>query len=311
MNFVMRNVTLQDLKQLSDLAGQFSLLNLPNDKKVLTEKIERSVSSFAGDLPPQEAEYVFVLEDLEHGQIAGSSLILAKHGTESVPHYYFKVLKKDRFSEDLGLGFIHQVLKLCEDTDGPTEIGGLLIDRNYRRRPEKLGKQISLIRFVYMGMHLEDFQERVLCELTPPLAEGGRSEFWEALGRRFTGLPYQEADLISQGNKEFISSLFPEEDIYLALLDARARLVMGRVGQETRPAQHLLESIGFRYLNEVDPFDGGPHYGTNLKDVTVIKNGRWKTVQKSDKAHFTGHGLVGVRRDGTFRGLLTAYEEQE
>jgi arginine N-succinyltransferase len=311
MNFLLRSIQMQDLKQLSDLASQFSLLNLPSDKKILSEKIERSLASFAGDLPPPEAEYLFVVEDQEQGQIAGSSLILAKHGTDDIPHYYFKVLKKNRFSEDLGIGFIHQVLKLCEDTNGPTEIGGLLIDRAYRRRPEKLGKQISLVRFIYMGMFPDEFQERILCELTPPLAEGGRSEFWEALGRRFTGLPYQEADLISQRNKEFISSLFPEEDIYLTLLDSRARLVLGRVGQETRPAQHLLESIGFKYLNEVDPFDGGPHYGANLKDISVVKNGAWKEVITPQSSHFAQHGLVGLKREGQFRGLLTAYEERD
>jgi len=308
MNFLLRSASIQDIKQLSDLSSQFSLLNLPSDKKVLGEKIERSMASFAGDLPPIEAEYLFVVEDLEQGQIAGSSLIIAKHGTDESPHYFFKILKKNRFSEDLGIGFIHQVLRLCEDTDGPTEIGGLLIDRNYRRRPEKLGKQISLIRFIYMGMCPEDFQSRVLCELTPPLAEGGRSEFWEALGRRFTGLPYQEADLISQRNKEFISSLFPEEDIYLTLLDSRARLVLGRVGQETRPAQHLLESIGFQYLHEVDPFDGGPHFGCDLQNIATIKNGRWASATTAKGAQFLNHGLVGMKRDGHFRGLLTAYD---
>ncbi len=101
-----------------------------------------------------------------------------------------KSLKKDRYSEDIGVGFIHQVLQLKQDTNGPTEIGGLLVDKNYRKRPEKLGKQMSLIRFIYMGMSRGEFEDRVLCELTPPLGEGGRSEFWEALGRRFTGLPY-------------------------------------------------------------------------------------------------------------------------
>ncbi|MCM2280293.1 MAG: arginine N-succinyltransferase [Bdellovibrionaceae bacterium] len=311
MNFLLRNVAIQDLKQLSDLAGQFSLLNLPSDKKVLAEKIERSQGSFSGDLAPPEAEYLFVVEDLEQGQIAGSSLIIAKHGNEESPHYYFKILKKNRFSEDLGIGFIHQVLRLCEDTDGPTEIGGLLIDRNYRRRPEKLGRQISLIRFLFMGMNPEDFQSRVLCELTPPLAEGGRSEFWEALGRRFTGLPYQEADLISQRNKEFISSLFPEEEIYLTLLDSRARLVLGRVGQETRPAQHLLESIGFQYLHEVDPFDGGPHYGADTQDISIVKNGRWVSVLNSSRGQFSQHALIGVHRDGQFRGVQSAFEDQD
>lgn len=311
MNFLLRSVQLRDLKGLRDLASQFSLLNLPADNKILGEKIERSVASFAGELPKREAEYLFVVEDLEAEMIVGSSLIIAKHGTEEVPHYYFKLIKKNRFSEDLGIGFIHQVLQLKEDCDGPTEIGGLLIDRSYRRRPEKLGKQISLVRFLYMGMHKEEFESQVLCELTPPLGEGGRSEFWEALGRRFTGLPYQEADLISQRNKEFISSLFPEEDIYLCLLDSKARLVLGRVGQETRPAQHLLESIGFQYRHEVDPFDGGPHYGANLEDITIVKNGCWAPAQVADRAQFSNRALVGLRRDGEFRAVFSAYDTQD
>lgn len=311
MNFLLRSVQLQDLKSLHALAGQFSLLNLPADRKILGEKIERSVASFAGELPKNKAEYLFVVEDLENEMIVGSSLVLAKHGTDDVPHYYFKLVKKDRFSEDLGIGFIHQVLQLKEDCDGPTEIGGLLIDRSYRGRPEKLGKQISLVRFLYMGMYKDEFESRVLCELTPPLGEGGRSEFWEALGRRFTGLPYQEADLISQRNKEFISSLFPEEDIYLCLLDSKARLVMGRVGDETRPAQHLLESIGFTYLHEVDPFDGGPHYGAQLEDIKIVKSGRWATIAQHAPAQFSDRALVGLRRDGEFRAVYTAYDNKD
>ena len=312
MTFRLRNVRADDLKDLHTLASQFSLLNLPADRKVLGEKIERSVASFAGKLGREESEYLFVLEDVEAELIVGSSLIIAKHGTEESPHYYFKIIKQNRFSEDLGIGFIHQVLQLKEDPDGPTEIGGLLIDRSYRRRPEKLGKQISLIRFAYMGMRPERFEKRVLCELTPPLGEGGRSEFWEALGRRFTGLPYQEADLISQRNKEFISSLFPQENIYLALLDSKARLTIGRVGQETRPAQHLLESIGFKYLHEVDPFDGGPHYAANLADISVVRDGSRLPISAScDRPQYSRRALAAVERDGEFRGVYGACDTQD
>lgn len=305
--FLLRGAQLSDLRSIVDLASQFSLLNLPADKKVVGEKIERSIESFAGRLEKKDAEYLFVCEDLETESIVGSSLILAKHGTEETPHYYFKIEKQSRFSDDLGIGFIHQVLRLKEDTDGPSEIGGLLIDRNYRRRPEKLGKQISLVRFLYMGIYPSEFEARVLCELTPPLGDGGRSEFWEALGRRFTGLPYQEADLISQRNKEFISSLFPEQDIYLALLDSKARLVLGRVGQDTRPAQHLLESIGFQYLHEVDPFDGGPHYGAQVKDVSIVRSTKRYIVREwGDKTKANAQALVGLKEDGLFRAMQTS-----
>lgn len=307
MSFIVRAVKRDDLSQLTDLAKQFNLLNLPGDRKVLSEKIARSESSFAGELPKDKAEYVFVVEDTEENLVVGSSLIIAKHGSEDVPHCYFKILKRDHFSKDLGIGFIHQVLRFQLDTDGPTEIGGLLVDKTYRRRPERLGKQISLSRFVFMGLHPDKFESRVLCELTPPLTEEGRSEFWEALGRRFTGLPYQEADLLSQTNKEFIESLFPEEDIYLSLLDSKARLVLGRVGEATKPAQHLLESIGFSYLDEVDPFDGGPHYGSDTKDILPIKQGHRLRIAEMKDASFKTQGLIGVGEEN-FRCTLTSYE---
>lgn len=307
MSFVIRAVKRDDLTQLTDLAKQFNLLNLPGDRKILSEKIDRSEKSFSGELEKENSEYIFVVEDTEENMIVGSSLILAKHGTEQAPHSYFKILKRDHFSQDLGIGFIHQVLRFQLDTDGPTEIGGLLVDKTYRRRPERLGKQISLSRFIYMGLNPDRFESRVLCELTPPLTEEGRSEFWEALGRRFTGLPYQEADMLSQTNKEFIESLFPEEDIYMSLLDAKARLVIGRVGEATKPAQHLLESIGFEYLDEVDPFDGGPHYGADTKDILPIKMGKKLRLTETKDSSFKLQGLVGAGTDD-FRCVMTGYE---
>lgn len=310
MSFIIRAATSDDIPQLTDLAKQFNLLNLPGDKKVITEKVLRSEASFSGDLPKEKSEYLFVLEDTEENLVMGSSLILAKHGTDEAPHCYFKILKRDHFSQDLGVGFIHQVLRFQLDTDGPTEIGGLLVDKSYRRRPERLGKQISLSRFVFMGLHPDRFEERVLCELTPPLTEEGRSEFWEALGRRFTGLPYQEADALSQTNKEFIESLFPEEDIYMSLLDSKARLVLGRVGEATKPAQHLLESIGFEYLDEVDPFDGGPHYGAKRDQILPIKNGQKLRVTEFNDAVFKAQGLVGFGLDN-FKATLTAYDVRD
>ncbi|MFV8247982.1 arginine N-succinyltransferase [Bdellovibrio bacteriovorus] len=306
MSFIIRPVHHDDLNQLVDLAKQFNLLNLPGDKKVIGEKIDRSEQSFAGKLSKTQSEYLFVLEDVEEKYVVGSSLVLAKHGNDEVPHSYFKIFKRDHFSQDLGVGFIHQVLRFQLDFDGPTEIGGLLVDKSYRRRPEKLGKQISLSRFLYMGLYPERFEDRVLCELTPPLTDEGRSEFWEALGRRFTGLPYQEADLLSQSHKEFIESLFPQDDIYLCLLDAKARLVLGRVGEATKPAQHLLESIGFSYLDEVDPFDGGPHYGANVSQILPITQGRRLRVTEFKDAAYKEQGLVATTGEEFKASLASA-----
>jgi arginine N-succinyltransferase len=135
----------------------------------------------------------------------------------------------------------------------------------------------------------------------------GKSEFWEAMGRRFTGLPYQEADKLSHKYKEFIHSLFPKEEIYTCVLSSAARFVLGRVGDETRPAQHLLETLGFKYLNEVDPFDGGPHFGVLTQDVPLIKDTKHAEVSSLDQAEFKNFGLVGLMKDKKFSAKYTAY----
>lgn len=309
MTFLLREVKREDLKRICDLAETFSLINLPSDERVLGEKIERSLRSFKGEASSlEDSEFFFVIEDTEKKKVVGTSLILSKHGTEDFPHTYFDVRNKEKYSKELGIGFIHQVLKLCHDPDGPTEIGGLLVDDRYRGRPEKIGKQISLVRFLYMAMFPNRFENRILCELTPPLSPEGRSEFWEALGRKFTGLPYLEADYLSRHNKEFIKTLFPDEEIYTCLLDARARYVIGRVGLSTMPAKHLLESIGFKYLNQIDPFDGGPHYGAAMQDVTLVKKCKSYEVADGKIASFDTLGLAGVSSPHGFKACLTYFD---
>lgn len=306
MNFLVRGAKPGDLDDLVSLARQFSLLNLPADKKIISEKIRISEASFSGELSKEESKYIFIVEDLDQNTVAGSAQIVAKHGIPGEPSYSFEILKKERFSRDLGVGFIHQILRLKINEDGPTEIGGLVVDNSYRNRPEKIGKMVSLSRFLYVGMFPDRFEDVLYAQMAPPLTEEGRSEFWEALGRRFTGMPYQEADLLSQKNKEFIRSLFPEEDIYLCLLDAKARLVLGRVAQETQPALHLLESIGFIYMNEVDPFDGGPHLSAKAKNITLIKNAKFYKVSGQRPSQFMQQGFIAISRDNNFLAGISA-----
>lgn len=308
MSFVVRAAVREDVQQLYELARQFTLLNLPADRRAIENKVDRSVASFAGEMSKNEAEYLFVVEDSEAGMVVGNSLILAKNGRPDSPNFSFKIIKKERFSRELGIGFIHQILRLTANTDGPTEVGGLVVDRAYRRRPEKVGRLISLSRFLYIGMFPDRFENDLHSEMAPPLTDEGRSEFWEALGRRFTGMPYQEADQISSQNNGFIQSLFPEEDIYLALLDSKARLVLGRVGEETQAAVHMLNRIGFRYKEEVDPFDGGPHLGCTAKECTIIQNLKSHNLKKMKTGNFDKSGLIGLTRDESYYGTASSYQ---
>lgn len=269
---ILRNVLESDLNDLFNLSKKVFFINLPQDKQAIKEKIESSIKSFKNpstDLA--ENHYIFVAEDTVTQKVVGVSMIHAQHGTENEPHFFLKVSQENKYSSTINTGFVHGTLKLGLDTNGPTEIGGLVLDPQYRGQG-KIGKQLSFVRFLFMGLNPNRFREKVHSELMPPLDEKGNSPLWEAIGRRFLNMDYYEADLLSRNNKEFILSLFPSDNIYMTLLPIEARNAIGKVGQDTLPVKAMLEKIGFQYTNEVDPFDGGPHYRCNLKDIKPIKN---------------------------------------
>ena len=308
MSFIVRSVRRNDLASLLSLAKQFTLLSLPAEEIVIKDKIELSISSFKGDVAKEDAMFLFVGEDIETGGVVACSQIKAKKGTKDKPCYSFKVLKREHFSPDLSIGFIHQILRLRIDTNGPSEIGGLIVDKACRRRPEKIGKLISLARFMYIRHFPDFFESKLLAEMAPPLLPDGRSDFWESLGRRFTGIPYKEADALTEKNKEFIRSLFPQEDIYVCLLDAKARLALAQVGKETVPALKMLKGLGFSYHDEVDPFDGGPHYSVGKNDNKIAKEVQSLYVSNDGVSESCGMGLVSVIDGDEFKCCLSNFE---
>jgi arginine N-succinyltransferase len=270
--FLMRNVVLADLEDLYELSGKVLFINLPHDKEIIKSKIKKSLKSFSTPSDNlAENYYIFVLEDTTQNKVIGVSMIHAQHGTEEEPHFFLRVSYENKFSSTINTGFVHGTLKLGLDTNGPTEIGGLVLHPEYRGNKDKLGKQISFVRFLYMGLNPSRFKEDILSELMPPFDKNGKAPLWEAIGRRFMNMEYREADILSRSNKEFILSLFPSDNIYMSLLPMDARDAIGNVGADTLPVQKMLEKIGFRYANEVDPFDGGPHYKCKLSSIKPIQ----------------------------------------
>jgi arginine N-succinyltransferase len=270
--YTLRSASLSDLDDLYELSRLVLFINLPPDREIIKSKIESSIRAF--NHPSKklwENYYLFVLENVDTQKIIGCSMIHAQHGTEDEPHYYFTVSQENKFSKTLNTGFIHGTLKLGLDTNGPSEIGGLILDPEYRKSEKKLGKQLSFVRFLYMGMNKKRFKDNVHSELMPPFDSEGHAPLWEAIGRRFLNMEYHDADILSRSNKEFILSLFPADTIYLTLLPIEARNAIGKVGEATIPVKKMLESIGFKYNNEIDPFDGGPHYRAKMKDIKPVK----------------------------------------
>jgi len=295
---LLRDVQKNDLSQLQRLAKALNTVNLPDNRETLESLIDTSIRSFSGELADvRRREYLFVLEDAGTGALWGTSMMIAQHGTYDSPHVYYEVSEREHYSASLGKHRRHRVLSIAYNYDGPTEIGGLVVDPEHRSGPSKAGKQLSYVRFLFMGMHRDRFRDRVLAELLPPLLPDGRSLLWEACGQKFTGLTYQDADRLSRQNKEFIKELFPSSDIYVSLFADEAQGVVGEVGAGTRGVQRMLERIGFRYADKVDPFDGGPHFEAKADEITLLRSFH--------------SGTVAAQVEGTARDILVAIERPE
>src|SRR6187399_3175097 len=269
-----RGALASDEAALLELARHLNSVNLPNERDHIRRLLEHSEKSFRAELPERRRKFVFLICDRSTGDALGTSTIIAQLGRRDAPYIYLDVIDEEKYSSALDRHFHHTVLRIGFSYDGPTELGGLVVAPAHRRAPGRLGQLISYVRFVYVTEHRALFREQLLAELLPPLEPDGTSHLWEALGRRFTGMSYAEADFLSKKNKEFIKGLFPEGVIYATLLSAEAQSVIGKVGAQTRGVEKLLRRIGFRYAHRVDPFDGGPHFTAMTDEVSLVVSSR-------------------------------------
>jgi arginine N-succinyltransferase len=285
--FLLREATLADASQILRLARLLASVNLPTEKNDLVARIRRSVLSFRGKIKDrQNGVYLFILEERATRRIAGTAMLIAKHGTLESPHFYLEMATDQRYSKTLKKMFRHTYLTLRRCLDGPTEVGGLIVDPAYRQHEAKIGKQLSFVRFLYLAMYPDRFENEVVAEMLPPLTADKESLFWECYGKRVTGLSFREADKLSTKDKEFIEALFPSIPLYVCMLPVEVQEQIGKVGPDTQGAVHLLEKIGLRFLRHVDPFDGGPYYGAKVEEILLVQQFR-RYCLKADRSRRT------------------------
>ncbi len=296
--FLLREVRPSDLTDLEELASRLNTLNLPANRETLQQIIAKSRASFGKDTEGTNGEYVFVLRDIEADRVIGTAMIIAQHGTYERPAVYFGVRKEERYSPHLQQHFIHQLLELTFNYDGPTEIGGLILHPDFRGHELRLGKLLSFVRFLYIGMRPERFRDEIVAELLPPLNEDGTSALWDALGHKFTGIDYLRADKLSRENVDFIRRLFPSTPINTSLLPDEVRELIGSVGNPTLPVKRMLERIGFNYDNSIDPFDGGPTFRVRTQNCTATNRVTWETfIGEYEGGDPDGQAMIGFEYD--------------
>jgi len=312
---------------LLKLARTVHFINLPADKDIIAEKIARSRASFRAAAAGSEIIcsatdesatsgsplFMFVIADPKTNTCIGTSMIIAQMGTPDHPNVSFMLNKKEFFSTDLQTGATHTVAKLHLDTEGKTEIGGLILGPSMRKHPERLGSQLSLVRFHYIGRHREQFIDHMLAEMIAPITPDGRNTFWEHLGRRFINLSYVEADKFCQHSREFMTSLLPREEIYLTLLPPEARQGIAQVGKDTVPARRMLERLGFAYTGRIDPFDGGPHLECETDSISLVRHTESKPFVGSESLTEDDQmGLVSTETRGDdFRAVHAQFRSTD
>ncbi|MCP4938554.1 MAG: arginine N-succinyltransferase [Phycisphaeraceae bacterium] len=306
--FVIRQVATEDVTTLLKLARMVHFINLPPDRDIIASKVVRSRKSFGRQATePRERNFMFVLEDLDTGNVIGTSAIISCVSWPGHPHVYLDVTRREFWSDDLQQGATQVVLTLGEDVSGPSEMGGLILAPGYRGHAEKLGGFLSMVRFHYMGLHKRQFSKRVIAEMMGAITPDSHNLFWDYLGRRFINLSYKEADLFCQHSKEFMTALFPREPFYASLLPAEARNLIGRESDETRPARRMLERQGFEYKGHIDPFDGGPYLEVARDKIPLVT----ATQKCSLTGELTGTGksvgIVSHESDIGFRAVRTTF----
>jgi arginine N-succinyltransferase len=277
---ILRPIQQSDYPALLKIAHEsgHGFTSLPNNEELLQKKIDHSLSSFAKVAQqPGDEGYLFVLEDSETGEVVGTSAIEAAVGLDDA-FYHYHLSKAIHSSRTLNVYKAVDILTLCNDYTGATELCTLFLRDGYRKNNN--GKLLSKARFMFINQHKERFAETVIAEMRGVSNENGESPFWQWLEEHFFSMDFPTADYLTGiGQKVFIAELMPKYPIYVNLLSKDAQAVIGHVHDNTRPAIELLKSEGFTFNGYVDIFDAGPTVEAKVDNIATIRNSRKVQVE--------------------------------
>lgn len=270
---VIRPIGADDYQALYQIAVEsgHGFTSLPVNAELLMRKISRSEQSFAKQATaPGDEGYLFVLEDTETGEICGTSALEAAVGLDDA-FYHYHLGKVVHSSRSLGVYKTVDLLTLCNDYTGATELCTLFLRES--RREKNNGKLLAKMRFLFIAEHRQRFSDRVIAELRGVSDPNGCSPFWQWLQEHFFSVDFPTADYLTGiGQKEFIAELMPKYPIYVSLLSKDAQAVIGQVHTSTRPAQAMLQAEGFSFRGYVDIFDAGPTVETRTEHIRSVRN---------------------------------------
>jgi arginine N-succinyltransferase len=279
----------QAIYEMAKLTGG-GFTNLPPDRGSLVDKLIRSEKAFQSEVEEKgDNLYLMVLENSETGQVRGTCQMFGMVGAEC-PFYSYRLSTLTQTSQALGRTFRAEMLSLCTDFEGCSEVGGLFLHPG--ERAGGLGLLLARSRYLFIRQHRRRFADRVLAELRGVIDESGSSPFWDAIAGRFFGMDFREADEFNAlHGTQFIADLMPKTPIYTAMLTESARSVMGVPHPTGRAAMKMLENEGFTYDCYVDIFDGGPTMSAQTDQVRTIRDAQ-QLVLSGIRDHVEGEPMM-------------------
>ena len=306
MNWI-RPITMDDFSLFVKLVekAQVGLSSLPLDHTYLEKRIEDSIRVWED--PDYDGSYLFVLEDNDSG-VVGCCGISPRTGGEH-PFYTFELNHEIHPPTQLTRREHHPFVKLLKVFQGPTEIGSLFLDPNYRRKG--VGKLLSYSRFLFMANFPSCFRTEVIAEIRGMISPEGHSPFFEAIGKHFFDMEFPYVDYITSLNKELLQDLLPRHPIYINLLPQAARDCVGKVHTLTQGACKMLEQQGFKPKNWIDVFDAGPVLSANLFEIALVKESKVLEVDSKVRAHTKPCFISNVAKN--FRAIFedVPYDENK
>lgn len=310
MSHVVRAASPADLDAIYRMAkrtgGGFT--NLPPDRAALAARLDRAYEAFARDADtPNDDRFVFVLEDTLRGAIIGTCQIFARVGSP-LPFYSYRLGAMTQHSTELDRTFRAEMLSLCTDLDGTSEVGGLFLLPG--ERAGGIGKLLARSRYLFIAMHRARFADRTIAELRGAHDETGNSPFWDGVAGRFFGMSFREADQFNavRGN-QFIADLMPKHPIYTAMMPESAAAVIGVPHASGRAAMRMLENEGFAYDGYIDIFDGGPTMIAATDRIVTVRDSRVRTVAAIAAHPAASACLVATGRLAAFRATCAQMAE--
>jgi arginine N-succinyltransferase len=301
---VIRAIQASDLDALIEMARQVGsgMTTLKPDRQMLGDRVATAVASFAEAIPPEERDYMFVLEDTASAQIVGVCAIKGAVGLTE-PFYNYRIGTLVHSSRELGVFTRMETLYLSNDLTGSTELCSLFLLPDYRTGYN--GKWLSKSRFLFIAQFQHLFTEKIIAEMRGYQLDDGTSPFYEGLARHFFKMEFNDVDdLTALGKKSFIAELMPRQPLYVAYLPQGAQDVIGQVHRSTLPARKLLEQEGMHFEGYIDIFDAGPVLQGRVAELRAVRDSVLAVADEGVPGDEADYVLVSNTSLSDFRMIL-------